>query len=279
MHHDHLAQTPRSQGPVRHLISCRVPTHQESLLAWADSEQCDLGIAPLTEAELEAARHLFPNMTMGIPENHGKEGYAGEFIDGWLHGLAPRPYPGGPLDNTPLQHIRSARPFSMNGPLPAGLHIPLPNGRGWIRAKLNASHVDLGEPIESSESQGDGRPVDAIRADGAVFGKISGEEGQHDSRHDRAVSFLESGLGHRGQRDGGKQQLHLAADVVQVQTGHEQADRGNANAGDATARSETATDGSERGEDAAARQSGGDWSGVGWMDARTAHTLAKKLGY
>ena len=52
----------------------------------------------------------------------------------------PKPYPGGPLDDTPLEHIRSANPFPRYGPMAAGLHIPLPNGRGWVRAKLNDSH-------------------------------------------------------------------------------------------------------------------------------------------
>ena len=43
----------------------------------SDSAESEHAIAPLNSEELQAARHLFPQMTVGIPENHGLPGYAG----------------------------------------------------------------------------------------------------------------------------------------------------------------------------------------------------------
>lgn len=194
------------------------------------------------------------------------EGYAGEFINGWLHGLAPRPYPGGPLDDTPLEHIRSTRPFSMNRPLPAGLHIPLPNGRGWIRAKLNASHVDFGEPAESSESQADVRPANALPCDVTAFADVAIDERLAGSHRGRAESFLDNGEGRS--QECNHSSIRQFADEVHP------GDRGR-RAVKATAGSATAASGGQRDDmEMAVHLSGADW-----MDARAGDALAKKLGY
>jgi hypothetical protein len=59
----------------------------------SESVEVDETIPALTETEMKEARLLFPNMTVGIPENHSCPGYAGEFVNGWLYGRAPVPYP------------------------------------------------------------------------------------------------------------------------------------------------------------------------------------------
>jgi len=227
----------------------------------SDSVSCDEGIEPLTAEELRAARHLFPNMTVGVPENHGKEGYAGEFKDGWLFGQAPRPYPGGLLDDTPLEHIRTSRPFSLHRPLPAGLHIPLPNGRGWVRAKLNESHLSIDQPIESSESDGVSRPLDFLPG-GVTLGMGDGR---------RAVSLSGPGDGSQHARD-------KAADFLAP--GGASAHFGSHNQGSQTSESRTpayavkvaASSGGPAGSTAVGTE--GEW-----MNLRDASAMAEKFGY
>ena len=145
---------------------------------------------------------------------------------------APAQNQGGPLEDTPLEHIRSQRPFSLKGRIPAGLFVPVPGGRGWLRAKLNSSHFKLIEPRDSSEGPDDltdlthldlthlgpSSALPALRADGRTgnsgggatggvggsgcggdgggggSGGGSGGGGDGGGISDRAQAFLSSGL-------------------------------------------------------------------------------------
>jgi hypothetical protein len=194
------------------------------------------------------------------------------------------------LDDTPLEHVRSRHPFSTRGRIPAGLFIPVPGGRGWLRAKLNSSHFTLIEPRDSSESLDDvtdlsnlgpSPTLSASRGDGRGGGHHGGAA---DGAADRAQVFLSSGS--RASASGGTtvRQTSLAGGERETSTrqGSETQlpprERGQTGTERLSGEGDVRESGSGRGKGGDGDKDDGAHGGQ-WLGIDDAHALADAFGY